>query len=692
MLSVSGPFQPFSDGNFASPAQTAAAPNDYTFNPPKVGEQWLFTGTAGVTGNRSSFTAGNPNVSAGSQVGFLQGSSSISQSFDLSPGDYSISFQAAQRQNVQSSFQAFEVLEDGDLVDLVVPATTGYTSYQTVNFAVNGEGGAWNLGDGWPAGGGPPSHIFPADLAPLVNISFQGLNPRSGNNTAFITGVKINDAATKPDPNEPPVLAQAVTDFNRDGELTYNDMLGLFATVKAEVPPNTTHNGISQGGLTSLEMECLQTIVDNTSLIPEADVSSLASKVVNGDLANFSYQYVNSSGAEVTVPLGNLVAASKANHEQGSSATQVQDLVNKWFLGEDDPIIDTELLSQSGNSSVSYAVASGTLFATGGPSYKDVHQGQEGDCWLLAALAVTANSDPSIIKNMFTDDGTAMENGVEVHVWTVRFYDNGVASYVTVNNDLPTGYGYLAGGKGSFLYANECQSISNSSNVLWVALAEKAYAQLCASWWTAQSAFNAYASLDGGSASTALPIITGTAESSSNPFASASSFAKAISSGTLLTLGTSAGNTALGIAPGHDYAVLGYNASKKTFTLLNPWGWNNTDVFNGVPGGAPGILHLTWAQIVENFTLDGNCKPLSSPDLPVVASGPNLTQIAPVISLGVGTPAPSTGSTTGKNSAAIEGVGTTALLDAAISQLVLPAQSGAGSLDDYGFGWTHIQQ
>ena len=56
--------------------------------------------------------------------------------------------------------------------------------------------------------------------------------------------------------------------------------------------------------------------------------------------------------------------------------------------------------------------------------------------------------------------------------------------------------------------------------------------------------------------------------------------------------------------PGHDYAVLGYDAANQTFTLFNPWGLNNTN--------APGILNLSWIQITQNFYLDGNCSTVSS--------------------------------------------------------------------------------
>jgi hypothetical protein len=229
-----------------------------------------------------------------------------------------------------------------------------------------------------------------------------------------------------------------------------------------------------------------------------------------------------------------------------------------------------------------------------------VSQGAEGDCWLLAAFASTAAMDPSVIQSMFTDDGTTLDNGILVHVWTVRFYDAGVTTYLTVNNELPTE-------NGDFVDAGDFQPIANPNNVLWVPLLEKAYAQLSASGWNGRPQSNAYASLNSGNASTAFPVLTGVQESSASPLSSASSFASAVSAGMLLTLGSfpnssSSGTTnSLGIVYGHSYSVIGYNVQNQTFTLLNPWGWNSTN--------APGILNLTWDQITPYFYLDGNCSP-----------------------------------------------------------------------------------
>ena len=135
---------------------------------------------------------------------------------------------------------------------------------------------------------------------------------------------------------------------------------------------------------------------------------------------------------------------------------------------------------------------------------------------------------------MFTSDGTQLENGIQVPVWTVRFYDNGVATYLTVND-------YLPASGGDFVYDGGFQSVSNPNNVLWVPLAEKAYAQLCASGWNARPATNAYAALNGGNASTSLPVITGAPESSANPFATSTSFINAINNGVLAYPGISRG-------------------------------------------------------------------------------------------------------------------------------------------------------
>jgi hypothetical protein len=198
---------------------------------------------------------------------------------------------------------------------------------------------------------------------------------------------------------------------------------------------------------------------------------------------------------------------------------------------------------------------------------------------------------------MFIDDGTAVDDGQTVHVWTVRFYDNGTPEFVTVNNLLPE-----IGNQ--FYYANFQQNIGNSGTILWAALAEKAYAELCSSGWTDQAPINSYQSLAGGWGALALPTITGGVQSSTTGFVYNSDYvplANAFAAGNLITLATAP--TVSYIVPGHDYAVINYDPTTQIYTLLNPWGWN-TDF-----SGFPGMLQLTWTEIEQNFYLDGDVMP-----------------------------------------------------------------------------------
>ena len=563
----------FSDGTFATPAQTATPPSDYTYN--ATGSPWTFYGSAGVSGNASGFTSGNPNAPGGMQVAFLQKTGNMSQLFNLQPGNYSVSFEAAQRQNYQSSFQAVEVWVDSTLVDLVVPTSSNYGDYQTLPFSLSGTA----------------QHT----------LEFKGVNPLGGDNTAFITNVSVGGAGS---PISQPVLALAAQDYNPHGTLTYSDMLGLLDTMVVEV---------GTGALTSLQMEYLQTIVDDQTIDSSPDVSSLANKVVNGDPGNYWYQYLNTSNVEVSVPLDNLKVTS--------SATVLQDLTNKWFLGVDYP----NTAPWSNGPQVPYGLATGSLYSSSDvpkdvPNYTDIYQAGVGDCWLLASYAATAANDPGIIQSMFEPEGTAQVSlggtQVTVNVWTVRFYDYGVASYVTVNSLVPevSNPPY----QGDFQYACDMLGTgetvpiapdSGASNVLWVPLLEKAFAQACESGWTGQTgpssnsvSTNAYLSLNGGDGSVALPVITGRQQVSSYPNFTANSLISAIESGVLVTLACSFSNDDF-ISAGHDYAVIGYNSNSEDFELFNPYGVNRT-------GQNPGILYLPWSaaddyDVVHNFQWDG---------------------------------------------------------------------------------------
>jgi hypothetical protein len=300
-------------------------------------------------------------------------------------------------------------------------------------------------------------------------------------------------------------------DFALHNALTYYDLIGLFGQADADKT------------IATAELQSLRTIAANASQLNISPANAnLMSKTVNGDPADSHYR-----GAK----LAPLVA--------GCSSVVLRELVSKWFLGQD--------LPASGGG---YSTVGGALFGSSGPSYRDVVQGYLGDCWLLASFAETAARMPSVIKSMFIADSN--------NTWTVRFYINGTPDYVTVNRLLPEGgteYDFVAG------------------KPLWVALAEKAFAQENASGQlqTGNPGTNAYSALDGGYPSVALAAITGLPTSDFYNV-NGGPVSAAWQQGQLIAL-TTPFNPANGyIVPNHSYAVVGYNKTTGAVTLFNPWG------------------------------------------------------------------------------------------------------------------------
>jgi tartrate-resistant acid phosphatase type 5 len=177
-----------SDPGFETPPLAARA---LQYNP--AGSPWTFNGSAGVASNKSAFTSGNPSAPQGTQVAFLQGKGSTSQSVNLSAGNYTLSFSAAQRGNVQASFQTFQVLIDGKVVGTFNNLSgTSYTSLATAGFAV--------------AAG---SHT----------ILFQATDLNGGDNTVFLDQVAVNAVPVSlADPGfETPPLAARAIQYNPTG-------------------------------------------------------------------------------------------------------------------------------------------------------------------------------------------------------------------------------------------------------------------------------------------------------------------------------------------------------------------------------------------------------------------------------------------------------------------------------------------
>jgi hypothetical protein len=178
---------------------------------------------------------------------------------------------------------------------------------------------------------------------------------------------------------------------------------------------------------------------------------------------------------------------------------------------------------------------------------------------------------------MFTDNGDG--------TFVVRYFNNGVADYVTVDRYLPVN-------AGRFVYANYGAFASSTANELWVALAEKAYAQMNHSGWLRPASMgggkNSYAAIEAGWISDGLKQVTGIATTWSY-LNSEAALVAAVTSGKLVGLGSMVSPGTAGVVGSHAYAVVGYSAATGRFTLFNPWGIHY------------GTLSLTWSQLVAGF-------------------------------------------------------------------------------------------
>jgi hypothetical protein len=161
--------EPYVDGGFQFPYVGTGAIGDYSPDP--TGTDWTYTGTAGVAGNGSAFTASNPNAPQGTQVGYIQATGSMSQTIYVPAGTYNVKFEAAYRGNT-GYIQQIEVLVDGNVLDTFIPSTTSYQTYVTPNITLS---------------------------AGAHTLQFKGLNPLGGDNTGFIDAVAIHGGSTLSD-------------------------------------------------------------------------------------------------------------------------------------------------------------------------------------------------------------------------------------------------------------------------------------------------------------------------------------------------------------------------------------------------------------------------------------------------------------------------------------------------------------
>jgi hypothetical protein len=119
-----------SNGGFEIPSLAGG----YQFSP--SGATWAFVSGGGISGNSTAFTSGDPPAPEGVQVAFLQNGGAMAQTVNITPGQYTLSFKAAQRGNYQVGTQVVQVQVDGVAVGQYQPPNTAYSSYQTPPFTI----------------------------------------------------------------------------------------------------------------------------------------------------------------------------------------------------------------------------------------------------------------------------------------------------------------------------------------------------------------------------------------------------------------------------------------------------------------------------------------------------------------------------------------------------------------------------
>ena len=338
---------------------------------------------------------------------------------------------------------------------------------------------------------------------------------------------------------------------------------------RSSSPTSTSTLASSNTSLTAAEFSDLETIAANLNNGMQASsyLTSITNALINGNAANATW----TGGAASSKRLGNLAV--------GSSATQLSELIDKWFLGTDLPS-STVTMSGYPSLSVSYSADSAPLFGTNGPSMNDINQGYLGDCYFLSSIAEVAKQDPGIISSMFTSNG----NGT----YGVCFYVDGTAEYVTVNNSLADG-----------------GSIFNNASDIWASLAEKAYAQLQTGGAVTGNSIsgNSWSAIgNGGAPEYALEEITG-ASAITDFYANGSSWVTVVYNSSLDETSYASGNSTASVlstlvsdlskdddlvlssytnatdssgnetlVADHAMSIYGYDSSTGLLEIRNPWG------------------------------------------------------------------------------------------------------------------------
>mgnify|MGYP006289000415 CR=1 FL=1 len=244
----------------------------------------------------------------------------------------------------------------------------------------------------------------------------------------------------------------------------------------------------------------------------------------------------------------------------------------------------------AGGEGATYTAIPGTPFVRGRGDVadvepNDVHQGNLGDCFLLASMAAIARQNPEAIRRMIRDNGdgtytvTLYRNSRPLRFWQPEY----TPVEVEVTQEFPA-----VDGEPVFAQPGDG---GGAQQELWTLLVEKAYAQQQ----------GGYGDLEGGWGHTAMSAMTGVesewhAPSSISLGDLAGHFDQghAITVSSLADLRVEVGGEAVWDIPDasdvhplfqsdvlfehHEYYVTGVSPETGTVSIRNPWGWHQPEI------------------------------------------------------------------------------------------------------------------
>jgi hypothetical protein len=219
----------------------------------------------------------------------------------------------------------------------------------------------------------------------------------------------------------------------------------------------------------------------------------------------------------------------------------------------------------------------GPLFGPGGPAARDVAQGEDGDCYFLAALAELANRDPQIIRKAIQDKGDG--------TYVVTFHDGQQLVKVAIDRKLPMKDGHLVNASRA------------RSDALWPELIEKAFAK----WKGGYPAIGR-----GGFGGPAIAALTGwtphaEALADQSPEPLFERIQATLAAGGVVLAGTPAQrrpDAPPGLVEDHEWSIL--KAERRPdglwLQVRNPWGTGNFH------GGQNGVFWIRTMGLINEFS------------------------------------------------------------------------------------------